>query len=52
MQTGSFRVRNEYRHNRDFREYVDKYCAEHGCSVEQALEHKQVRQAFLYLTEV
>ena len=52
MQRGSFRVRNEYRHNRDFRKYVDKYCEKHGYSVEQALEHEQVRQAFLYHTEV
>ena len=52
MQTGSFRVRNEYRHNRDFREYVDKYCEQHKITVEEALKHEIVRQVCLQYTEV
>lgn len=52
MQEGNIRIRNEYRHNRRFREYVDKYRLQHGCSVEQALAHAAVKQAYLYYTEV
>lgn len=45
-------IQNEYRYNRRFREYVDKYCREKGCTVEEALTHGQVRKAFLHYTEV
>ena len=45
-------MENEYRHNRCFREYVDRYCNEYGCTVEEALKHYPVRMAFLYLTDV
>lgn len=30
-------MREEYEVNKDFREYVDKYCRKHGKSVEEAL---------------
>jgi hypothetical protein len=45
-------IRNEYIHNRRFKQYVDKYCEHHGITVDEALEHQIVRQAYLYYTEV
>lgn len=31
-----------YGTNKDFREYVDKYCVKHKLTVGQALEHKLI----------
>lgn len=45
-------IENEYRHNHSFREYVDKYCREHNCTVDEAFKHYVVRMAFLHYTEV
>lgn len=45
-------IKNEYRHNKRFRDYVDKYAAKRGITVEEALEHEIVRRAFLMYTEV
>ena len=36
-------LRNEYRHNSEFRVYVDKYCKMHDITVEEALEHEIVK---------
>ena len=43
---------NEYRHNKKFRDYVDKYSKNQKISVEEALRHKLVRQVYLQYTEV
>ncbi len=45
-------MHNEYRHNKKFRDYVDKYCKSRGITVEEALQHELVKQAYLYYTEV
>lgn len=45
-------IGNEYGHNKRFREYVDKYCAKHGITVQEALTHELVRQVYLQYTEV
>ena len=45
-------VDNEYRHNQKFREYVDKYCKKHKCTVDEALRHELVRQVCLRYTDV
>ncbi|MEY8324523.1 hypothetical protein AALB47_11510 [Lachnospiraceae bacterium 54-11] len=45
-------IENEYRHNKRFREYVERYCRTYGYTVDEALKHEAVRQAFLYYTEV
>ncbi len=45
-------LENEYRYNKNFRDYVDKYCKTYGYTVEEALTHELVRQAFLLYTEV
>lgn len=31
-----------YKNNEDFRNYVDKYCTKHKCSVQEALSHKLI----------
>lgn len=46
------RMINEYKHNKKFRDYVDKYAAQHKISKDKALDHELVRQAYLYYTEV
>lgn len=29
-----------YKSNTDFKEYVDRYCKKHKCSIEEAMQHK------------
>lgn len=41
-------MREYYDNNPDFRAYVDKYRNLYGYSVEEALTHEMVRQAYLY----
>ncbi|WP_160560353.1 hypothetical protein [Parablautia muri] len=43
---------NEYRYNKAFRDFVDGYCAEHGTTVEEALQQDEVKHACLYYTDV
>lgn len=31
-------LKSEYENNKDFREYVDKYCEKHGKTVDETLE--------------
>lgn len=45
-------LENEYRHNKEFRDYVDKYCESRKVTVEEALQHEIVRQKFLMNTDV
>lgn len=45
-------LENEYRFNKRFREYVDKYCAEKGITVDQAFEDETVKGEFLRYSEV
>ena len=45
-------MQNDYAYNRRFREYVDKYCRKHGCTVAEALTHELVRQAWRHYMEV
>ena len=42
---------NEYRHNKQFRRYVDKYSKHQGISVGEALKHEMVRQVYLEYKE-
>ena len=46
------RMMNEYRFNTKFREYVDKYCKKHEITIDEAMEHKLIRQVYLDYTEV
>lgn len=36
-----------YRYNEDFREYVDKYCAAHKISKDEALTHNIIKAVAL-----
>ena len=36
-------LKNFYNTNQDFREYVERYCWKHKCTVEEALTHAIVR---------
>lgn len=45
-------MQNEYRFNKRFRDYVDKYAADHGITPEKALERAEVQQAARFYTEV
>ena len=42
-------LRNEYKDNRHFRDYVDRYCKNYGYTLEEALKHELIR---LYYLEV
>ena len=33
-----------YNSNKDFKEYVDKYCKKNGISVEDAIKHKLIEE--------
>lgn len=44
-------IQKEYEINNNFRDYVDKYAKERNISVEEALEHKLVEQAYCYYKE-
>lgn len=45
-------IENEYRHNKRFRQAVDKYCRENSLTVEQALRHEEIKRMFWHYTEV
>ena len=35
-------MKDFYNSNTDFKEYVERYCKKHKCTVEEALKHKVV----------
>ena len=35
-----------YNTNTDFKNYIDKYCKKHKCTVEEALQHKLVKEVY------
>ena len=37
-------IYNIYNQNKDFREYVSRYCRKHHVSVDEALQHKLVQE--------
>lgn len=45
-------MRNEYVFNSNFRKYVDEYCANNGCTLEDAFKADQVKKKFWIYTEV
>lgn len=40
-----------YDTNDDFRKYVNKYCNKHKLTVDEALNHSMVREAYNYYRE-
>ncbi len=45
-------IKNEYRFNIKFQEYINRYCEKRHVAVEEALTHEIVRQVYLSYTEV
>lgn len=45
-------IENECRHNKRFRQAVDKYCRENSLTVEQALKQDEVKRMFRYYTDL
>lgn len=45
-------IRNEYRYNSNFKQYVDEYCSKNGCTVDEAFKKEQVKRMFWRYTEV
>ena len=45
-------IQSDYKWNKDFRDYVDKFAAKHEITVEEALTHAEVREAWRYYTEL
>ena len=41
-------MKKYYQKDKDFRDYVDKFCKKHKISVEDALKHRIVKQVFGY----
>ena len=41
-------MKDFYNKNSDFKEYVDKCCKKHKCTVEQALNHALVKEVYEY----
>ncbi len=46
------RMENEYKCNKRFRDYVNKYCKKRKIEVAEAFRHEVVKQAYLYYKEV
>lgn len=42
----------EYKYNKKFRNYVDKYCEMHKIGLDEAMKHPVIRQAYLHYREV
>ena len=45
-------IGREYRFNKRFRDYVDKYCKVNKVSVEDALQHSFIKAVYLRYTDV
>ena len=45
-------TKKEYKFNKGFRDYVDKYCKLNKVKVDEALQHGFIRAMYLRYTEV
>lgn len=45
-------IENEYKYNKDFRRYVDRYANDRNISIQEAFEHVLVRDVCRYYSEV
>lgn len=43
---------NEYKYNISFRKYVDEYCSNMGCTLEDAFKEEKIKRKFWMCTEV
>ena len=39
-------MKKYYQKNKDFRDYVDKFCKKHKISVEEAMKHRIVKEVY------
>lgn len=45
-------MKSEYMYNKKFKEYVDKYCEKHECTIKEAFKKKKVKLAFWQYTDL
>ena len=45
-------IENDYKWLKEFRDYVDKFAKNREITIEEALTHAEVRQAWRYYTEL
>lgn len=45
-------IQNEYMYNANFRKYVNEYCKNNNCLIEDALNNEQIKKMFWRYTEV
>lgn len=45
-------IKNEYKYNVNFRKYVDDFCKNKGCTLEDAFNDDEVKKKFYMYTEV
>lgn len=45
-------IKNEYKHNSNFRKYVDEYCKQNRCTIDEAFCNEDVKRMFWRCTEV
>ena len=45
-------IKNEYKFNKIFKQYVDEYCERNGCTLEDAFKDEQIKRKFYMYTEV
>ena len=43
---------NEYKFNKNFKNFVDEYCKKNGCTREDAFKDEQIKRIFWRYTEV
>ena len=45
-------IKNEYKYNTAFRQFVDEFCRNNNCTLEDAFNDEQVKRKFYMYTEV
>ena len=45
-------IENEYRYNINFKKYVDEFCKENKCTLEDALKNEHVKHMFWRYTDL
>lgn len=45
-------MKNEYRYNSNFRKFVDEYCNNNRCTVDEAFCSEEIKKVFWIYTEL
>lgn len=45
-------IENEYKYNKNFRDYVDNYCCKNGITLNEAFADKNIQRVFWVYTEL